>query len=117
MDGGMVGVLAAGAAAVGAAAGSVGTKLIERLLPSTDKRVDELTQFRQELAGRLDQVQKELDEWKLKYFDLLGLYHDLQVKHEKDHTELEIIKSRVVSTTRGGRRTRLLSPPRKGRRA
>lgn len=119
MDGGTTGALIGAAAALGAAAGSMGTKLIERVFPSTDKRVDELTQFRQELAGRLDQVQKELDEWKLKYFDLLGMYHELQVKYEKDHSELEIVKVQVQGQVppppkRPRRPARSLRRPRKG---
>lgn len=119
MDNNIIGVIAAGAAAAGAAVGTVGNRIVERLMPSTDKRVDELQVFRIELAERLDRVQKELDEWKLKYFDLLGLYHDLQIKHENDHRELETLKNRVTRNTRtvtrtvtrqGGRMNR----PRKG---
>lgn len=67
----------------------VGLEIVRRLLGRAKEKDDTATEFRKELRGELtsikselDTVEKELDEWKGKYYALLQQY--IEVKGQLD---------------------------------
>lgn len=67
----------------------VGLEVVRRLLGRAKEKDDTATEFRKELRGELstikaelDNVEKELDEWKGKYYALLQQY--IEVKGQLD---------------------------------
>jgi len=83
-------------ALLGTLFGGGGLELIRRALAKSKEREDSATSLRNELRTELTslkhemlEVEKELDEWKLKYYELFEKYLLVKLQYEEALTELE----------------------------
>jgi len=72
-------------ALIGTVFGGAGLKLMESFLSRGSKKIDTATQMREELRKEsadlkeeLRQAEKDLDEWKIKYFTIFQQYIELK---------------------------------------
>lgn len=79
-------------ALIGTVFGGAGLKIIENILSKGQDKVDTATAMRQELRSEsiqlkdeIRQVEKELDQWKEKYFLLLQQYLEAKADHDQVH--------------------------------
>jgi vacuolar-type H+-ATPase subunit I/STV1 len=80
--------------------GAAGTKGIDYVFQSKKARIDELAAFRKELLdvndtlnGRIDALQKEVDTWKGKYYELLEENLLLKTENESIRRTVEELKA------------------------
>lgn len=83
-------------ALIGTLFGGGGLELIRRALAKSKEREDSATALRNELRTELTSlkaemlsVEKELDEWKLKYYELFEKYLLVKLQYEEALSELE----------------------------
>ena len=83
-------------ALIGTLFGGGGLELIRRALAKSKEREDSATSLRNELRTELNslkhemlEVEKELDKWKLKYYELFEKYLLVKLQYEEALTELE----------------------------
>lgn len=121
-----VGLTEAIIALAGTVSGGLGVKYVEKYFERGSKKIEaevtidaaqmtDLAEFRRELMteinslrDKMDVQQKEhaaemrelslvLDEWRLKYFDILKKYNELEVKYQGVVLELENVKHSLIS--------------------
>lgn len=87
-------VITAIVAALSALCGGAMVKLIERVLPSADRRIEDDANVRQELWERMERLEKrelaiqaDLDGWKDKYYELLKEHHALKAENHSIREE------------------------------
>ena len=76
--------------------GGVTTKIVERFLPSADKKIDAEAQLRDELwkelgslKSRIIELERQSTEWREKYFELLEKYGRLELDYKFTMTMYE----------------------------
>lgn len=121
-----VGLTEAIIALAGTVSGGLGVKYVEKYFERGSKKIEaevtidsaqmsDLAEFRRELMSeinnlreKMDVMQKDhsaemrelslvLDEWRLKYFDILKKYNELEVKYQGVVLELENVKHSLIS--------------------
>jgi chromosome segregation ATPase len=81
-------------ALIGAIMGTSGLKLVEHILNRANTRNEMATALRTELRGEIEglkkelaETEKQLDEWKQKYWDLMSKYVELQTNKAQGGTK------------------------------
>jgi CRISPR/Cas system-associated endonuclease Cas1 len=87
--------------------GSLLTQLLQRFWLSRKEETDVAHQLREEMrvalketSDRLDRMQRELDDWRAKYFNLLEEHTTLKIENRTLRAELDLINPKPALYTR-----------------